>query len=111
MPVSGCQTSNQYTEYQVARGSLNYLPLANLTTISTTDQDCNTFGVNKQFAVLADLYNANEAVFFANTGLLSKPMTKHDNWGDETSFQLFAHNTMQVSCELLDLPFCIVCIQ
>jgi uncharacterized protein (DUF1800 family)/uncharacterized protein (DUF1501 family) len=97
VPVSGCATSDQYAEYVSARGPLLSIPTANLAPISaaTSGQDCATFGVNKEFDVLSQLYSNNEALFFANTGILAKHMTKHDDWNGETPFQLFAHNTMQ----------------
>jgi len=58
------------------------------------DVEAGLFGVYDALDVVGDLYNNGEALFFANTGVLSKPMTKHDEWVKETSFQLFAHNTM-----------------
>ena len=99
VPVSGCSAGiDQYEEYVTARGALHSLPLTNLTTISaaTSGQSCDTFGVNNKFSYLAQLYNEGDALFLANTGLLSKHLTKYDDWNDETSFQLFAHNTMIV---------------
>ena len=74
VPLSGCASGNQYQEYLEARGATHSLPVANLTAISAaaSDQDCNTFGVNKDLGYLAELYNDGDAIFFPNTGILSK---------------------------------------
>ena len=55
------------------------------------------FGVNKDFEVLAQLYNDTDALFLANTGILSKQVTNEDDWNGEQRTQLFAHNSMVVS--------------
>ena len=96
VPVSGCATSDQYQEYRDARGDSHSLPLANLTTFdaSSSNQDCNTFGVNNEFDYLAQMYVEGDALFLANTGILSQPTTKYDEWNDIQNVQLFAHNTM-----------------
>lgn len=93
VPKGLCAVGDQYQEYSNARGS-HTIAKTNLDSISTTGQNCAEFGVNKEFGLLTDLYNKGEALFVANMGVLSKPMNKHDDWKDETSFQLFAHNTM-----------------
>ncbi|KAL7541246.1 hypothetical protein ACHAXR_012136 [Thalassiosira sp. AJA248-18] len=93
VPKGQCESGDQYQEYKSARGS-HAIAKDDLISITTTGQDCTEFGVNKKFKLLSDLYAEGEALFFANTGVLSKPMTKHDEWVKETSFQLFAHNTM-----------------
>jgi hypothetical protein len=95
VPVSNCATSDQYAEYVEARGA-NHLPLTNLTLIDATssDQDCNTFGVNHAFDDLVQLYNEGDALFLANTGILGTKCTKHDDWNGIQKVQLFAHNTM-----------------
>jgi len=95
VPKGQCTSGDSYEEYVAARGSIHAIPKNNLTSISTSDQDCAEFGVNENLPVLSDLYNQNQAVFFANTGSLAKPMTKHDDWEGESGFRPFAHNTMQ----------------
>lgn len=50
--------------------------------------------MNENLPIVADLYNQNEAVFFANVGTLARPLTKQDNLG-VFGFDPFAHNTME----------------
>ncbi len=93
VPKGQCQLGDGYDEYVKARGS-HALDKSKLVSINANSQNCQEFGVYDALDVVGDLYNNGEALFFANTGVLSKPMTKHDEWVKETSFQLFAHNTM-----------------
>lgn len=93
VPKGQCQHGDGYNEYVKARGS-HALEKSNLVSITANSQNCQEFGVYNKLNIVGDLYNSGEALFFANTGVLSKPMTKHDEWVKETSFQLFAHNTM-----------------
>ncbi|KAL7546828.1 hypothetical protein ACHAWF_010160, partial [Thalassiosira exigua] len=83
------------------------IPKSSLASINATGsgQDCAEFGVNPNFGLLADLYNEGQASFFANTGVLGSPMTKHDDWKGETGFRPFAHNTMKdafYTCDVYD---------
>ena len=94
VPMGQCQEGDQYAEYVEARG-IKAMPVTNLTAIvDPGNQNCRQFGVNNDFNILAELYNDNQALFFANTGILSKHTTRHEDWMRDTSFQLFAHNTM-----------------
>jgi hypothetical protein len=94
LPKGRCTGEDQYTKYQNARGAQHAVPLSKLESIYAHNQSCVEFGVNTDMDVVADLYNNKEALFFANTGVLSKPMTGED-WLKESSFQPFAHNIMQ----------------
>lgn len=98
VPKGQCQNGDGYNEYVKARGS-HALAKSSLISIdaNSPNQNCQEFGVYDALDVVGELYNNGTALFFANTGVLSKPMNKHDEWVKETSFQLFAHNTM-VSC-------------
>ena len=93
VPKGLCQNGDGYNEYVTARGS-HALAKESLITIDAPNQNCQEFGVYNALDIVGELYNSGEALFFANTGVLSKPMNKHDEWVKETSFQLFAHNTM-----------------
>ena len=95
VPKGQCTSGDSYEEYVAARGSIHAIPKDNLLNITTTDQVCAEFGVNNNLPILAELYNQNQAVFFANTGVVAKPMTKHDDWKKESGFSPFVHNTMQ----------------
>eukprot|EP00804_Cyclotella_cryptica_P013853 CCRYP_002403-RF/>CCRYP_002403-RF protein AED:0.04 eAED:0.04 QI:361/1/1/1/0.81/0.82/17/505/2306 len=94
LPKGRCMAADQYKAYTDARGTQHAIPLERLESIYANNQTCMEYGVNADFDILADLYNDKEALFFANTGVLSKPMTR-DSWSTETSFQPFAHNIMQ----------------
>jgi len=95
VPKGNCATADAYEEYVEARGIVHAIPKNNLLNITTTDQDCTEFGVNENLPIVADLYNQNQAVFFANAGTVTKPLTNKDNWKKENGFRPFAHNTMQ----------------
>ena len=90
VPTGQCSTGDAYEEYAAARGGLA-IPKSNLFPISTSGQDCVEFGINPNLPVIADLYNQSQAIFFANTGSINKPLTKHDNWKGENKFGLFGH--------------------
>lgn len=76
VPMANCENGrNMFAEYQQARGRVK-LSGDQLLRIdaSSSDQICNTFGVHYKFPLLRDLYANKEALFFANTGVLSKFM-------------------------------------
>lgn len=94
VPRANCiDGRNVYQEYQEARGSLA-LSGGDLLDIDATgsNQVCDTFAVNKGYTHIHELYNAGDALFVANVGVLSKPLTKHDDYGKESNVGLFAHN-------------------
>lgn len=74
VPHSNCAIGNQYQEYKNARGGSHALSTSDLEQISaaSSDQNCNTFGVTKDLAYLAELYNNGELTFFPNAGILAK---------------------------------------
>lgn len=57
--------------------------------------------MHPELPVLRDLYNDGDMLFFANTGVMSKPVNK-DNYYIETKTQLFSHNHMQRETQRLD---------
>lgn len=69
VPKGGCATADAYAEYVEARGA-HSIPAQNLTSIDATGsgQDCTEYGLHKSLGVIGELYNAGEAIFFANTG-------------------------------------------
>jgi hypothetical protein len=97
LPKGQCIGDNQYQKYQDARGAQHAVPLTRLESIYAqgSNQTCLEYGVNLDFDLLSELYDNKELLFLANTGSLSKPMTR-DDWLTESSFQPFAHNIMQV---------------
>ena len=97
VPTGQCSSvSDQYEEYATTRGT-HAIPKSDILPIISvgSNQTCSEYGVNKNLPILAELYNDNDAIIFANTGVLAKPMTKHDDWEGKSGFRPFAHNTMQ----------------
>ena len=96
LPKGQCIGPDQYQMYKDLRGDQHAIPLSRLESIHAhgSNQTCSEYGVNSDFDILAELYDNEELIFLANTGVLSKPMTR-DNWQEESSFQPFAHNIMQ----------------
>lgn len=58
------------------------------------EQPCSSFGVNKRFSALKEIYDAGDGIFFANIGLLQKPVDRN-NFVAETKAQLFSHHDMK----------------
>lgn len=74
VPKSGCSDGRDYyKEYQTKRGKVA-LKADELLSIDarSSNQVCDTFGVNNNFPLLQKLYQEKEAIFFANTGALGK---------------------------------------
>lgn len=92
----GCQAL--FEEYNNQRGPGLALSEDEMIEISaaTSDQPCSSFGVNKHLDALAEMYRANECIFFANVGHLQKPVDRY-NFLTETEAQLFSHHSMRVS--------------
>jgi len=107
VPRSNCRDGrNVYQEYRQARGSVG-LSTSNLLDIDATgsNQVCDTFAVNSKYAYIQQLYNAGQALFVANAGVLNKPLTKHDDYEKNAGVQLFAHNHMMsenFKCDIND---------
>ena len=94
VPKANCLDGRDvYGEYKSARGLLA-LDENDLVDIDATgsNQVCDTFAVNKNHGLIHELYSAGEALFVSNMGVLSKPLTKHDDYGSESNVGLFAHN-------------------
>lgn len=93
-----------YNEYESIRGSLA-LGSNKLSTIDATgsNQICTKFAIN---SVMQNLYKSYEtdsdALFFANTGVLQKIVTK-ETWLQETKTPLFSHNSQQRETHKTDL--------
>ena len=80
---------------QVALAKNKLLP------ISATGQVCSEFGIHNKLPAIRDLYNDEDLLFFANTGVLSQPVNK-ENYYELTNTQLFAHNHMQHETKRID---------
>lgn len=96
-----CSGKDMYQEYRDVREQVALLP-NQLNEISTSDQVCETFGVNKDLDFASELYNAGDLLFFANTGVMDVPDITKDNYWQVSRTQLFAHNHMQREAQRVD---------
>ena len=73
VPKGTCSGKDLYNEYANARQG-HTIAKDDLLDIDATGsgQKCNTFGVNKNFPILKELYDKGEAMFFLNMGILCK---------------------------------------
>ena len=71
--------------------------------IDATDQPCSQFVVHPNLEVVQRLYNEGDLAFFANAGVLNRPVDK-DNYYERTKTSLFGHDTMQAEAQKVD-PF------
>ena len=71
--------------------------------IDATGQPCSQFAVHQDLAIVHDLYKQGDLAFFANAGVLNRPVTKYNYW-EKTRTALFGHNTMQDEAQKVD-PF------
>ena len=91
---------NMYSQYSMIRENIS-LPKGDLRQIDASGQVCSKFGLHPSLAAVQDLYNAGEASFLANTGVLFKPSDKTNYRGNNPT-QLFAHNVMQRETKIDD---------
>uniref|UniRef100_A0A7S0KZ56 DUF1501 domain-containing protein n=1 Tax=Asterionellopsis glacialis TaxID=33640 RepID=A0A7S0KZ56_9STRA len=91
-----------YRDYKKQRSGAA-LPDGKMTALnaSSSNQPCDMFGLHSSLSAVAKLYNEGEAIFFANTGYLSKPVSRL-NWITETRGQLFSHFHMMKESEYVD---------
>lgn len=57
--------------------------LANSVINAGTDQVCSEFAIHPDLDIIKELYDDGDAIIFANTGVLTEPVTK-DDWGRKT---------------------------
>ena len=96
-------TCSIFNSYRSNRGvlALRDSDLLPLTNGNSTEQPCDTFGVNKAIPILKTIYDNGHGQFHANVGHLHKPVTK-GNWRTETATHLFSHKTMEREAQLVD---------
>jgi len=103
VPLDHCENGkDMFAEYTRARNyvALSKDQLLNISAVGS-NQVCDTFGINKNFPILHELYQANDALFIANMGVLTQPIDKHMDW-QSTLPILFAHNHMQKEAQTID---------
>lgn len=96
-------TCDLYPEYKKTRSFLALNETDMLKIDGVTGQTCSAFGIHSGLPILQSLYNQGELMFFANTGVMTQPVTK-ENYVELTQTTLFAHNLMQDEIDALD-PF------
>jgi uncharacterized protein (DUF1501 family) len=69
--------------------------------IDTIGQPCSQFAVHQNLEIVERLYNLGDLTFFANAGVLNKPVNK-ENYYQLTKTSLFGHNTMQEEAQKID---------
>jgi len=102
--VNGATAREQYVAIRqgVALAPEKLLPIDGGNDVySGHPQPCETFGIHENFPIMRDLYTgfggaeAPSGLWFANTGVLTKPVTKENYREVSAVTQLFAHNTQQ----------------
>ncbi len=99
-PHTCTQGYDLYQDYVDVRQSVA-LSTDDLLPISADNQVCERFGIHPELMAARDLYNDKDLLFFANTGVMSRPVTKRNYW-QLTNVQLFAHNHMQRESKIID---------
>ena len=103
-----CSATNEDGEtlleqYYAERTSLAINENERSRVINAAGQPCSQFVVHEDLEIVERLYKAGELSFFANTGVLNRPVTK-DNYWARTKTALFGHNTMLDEAQKVD-PF------
>ena len=73
VPKGNCGAKDMYNEYKTARKG-HTIDKDDLLDIDATGsgQQCNTFGINKNFPILKEMYDQGDGMFFLNMGILCK---------------------------------------
>jgi uncharacterized protein (DUF1501 family) len=102
VPHSECKAKDLYQEYVDVRGVVA-LPKSKLLPIDVPagTQPCDTFALHKELPTVKKLYDAKQAVFFANTGTLVEPLNRdeYQRGAKRVPVNLFAHNVQQRSTQ------------
>jgi uncharacterized protein (DUF1501 family) len=104
IPHTCTTTSNGKTlleQYYSERTSVAVTEEERSRIIDASGQACEQFAIHEDLEIIERLYKAGDLSFFANTGVITNPVTK-DNYNDVTKTQLFAHNTMQQEARKVD---------
>lgn len=88
-------------QYYTERTSLAITSKERSLVIDADDQPCSQFVIHEDLPIVKRLYEDGDLAFFANAGVINKPVDK-DNYGVLTTTQLFAHNAMQQEAQRLD---------
>jgi uncharacterized protein (DUF1501 family) len=88
-------------QYYEERSSLALNETERSRVIDATGQPCDQFAVHPDLEIVEKLYKDGDLAFFANTGVVNRPVTKA-TYNEVTRTQLFAHNTMQEEAQKID---------
>lgn len=92
------------TQYEEERGKLAFTSSERSVTITANNQPCTKFALHDELKELRDLYEGNDLLFMANTGVINNHAMTKTNYRDLTATQLFSHNFMQDEIQKID-PF------
>jgi cullin-associated NEDD8-dissociated protein 1 len=115
VPFDGCKEGKDlYGEYSAIRGNLA-LEKAFLLPITArqsrrsrrtakNEQVCDRFGLHFGMEAIQRMYNAGDALFIANAGMLTEPITKDEYIKKQkrVPMPLFAHNTQMRYAQTMD---------
>ena len=96
-----------YNEYKDTRGTSEYgatLESSNMCLIDIKhdyNYPSNKFRLNKNLPIFKSIHKQGKGIFLANTGYLSKPITKY-NYFTEVKTQLFSHHSKMIESNLVD---------
>jgi uncharacterized protein (DUF1501 family) len=83
VPLDGCKDRDMYAQYAEVRTDMALqkeflLPITASMKTAKSGQVCDRFGLHPSFENLHRLYNDGDALFFANAGMLTVPITKKE---------------------------------
>jgi cullin-associated NEDD8-dissociated protein 1 len=100
VPLDGCKGRDMYAQYKTVRADIALqkdflLPITASKKTPKSGQVCDRFGLHPSFKSLQRLYNDGDALFFANAGMLTVPITKKEylTKSKPVPRPLHAHNT------------------
>jgi len=82
-----------YTQYRAIRRNVALKP-NQLMRVTTTGQDCQSFGIHARLGIVKELYDLKEAAFVTNVGNLIEPVLGRRG-SARTCPGGFSHNDMQ----------------
>ena len=114
LPYDGCEGEDRYEQYVAARGAWGGTSALQKSKILPIDapekslgskQACSRYAVNPNMPYIKKLYDEEDALFFANTGVMTEAGVDRHNFVRERGRlpkALFGHNTMTRYTQNLD---------
>jgi uncharacterized protein (DUF1501 family) len=88
-------------QYNEERTTLAFTDDERTRVIDAVEQPCSQFAIHQSLEIVERLYNIGDLTFFANAGVINKPVNK-DNYYELTKTSLFGHNTMMEEAQKVD---------